>query len=86
MIDLEAIPDDKPRKGPARMSKSEKDETIRRHVWALRWRKRNQYRAPVRRSYISVRWAPPSFMIPPPSREWLPVTTECHSVNVPPTL
>ena len=58
MIDLDTIKDHRPRRGPGRLAKSEKDETTRRHVWALRWRKRNQYRAPVRRSYISVRWAP----------------------------
>ncbi len=58
MIDLDNIKDHKPHKGPARLAKSEKDETTRRYVWALRWQKRQQYRAPVRRSYISVRWAP----------------------------
>ena len=58
MIDLSTIKDHRPRRGPGRLAKSEKDEATRRHVWALRWRKRNQYRAPVRKSYISVRWAP----------------------------
>ena len=58
MIDLTTIKDHKPRKGPERLGKSEKDEATRRSVWALRWQKRNQYRVPVRRSYISVRWAP----------------------------
>lgn len=58
MIDLTTIKDHRPRKGPGRLAKSEKDETTRRYVWALRWRKRNQYRVPFRKSYISVRWAP----------------------------
>lgn len=57
MIDLDTIKDHRPRKGPGRLAKSEKDETTRRHVWALRWQKRQQYRAPVRKSYISVKWA-----------------------------
>ena len=57
MIDLTTIKDHKPRRGPARLAKSEKDEATRRYVWALRWQKRQQYRAPVRKSYISVKWA-----------------------------
>ncbi len=57
MIDLTTIKDHKPRKGPERLGKSEKDEATRRYVWALRWQKRQQYRAPVRKSYISVKWA-----------------------------
>lgn len=57
MIDLTTIKDHRPRKGPARLAKSEKDEATRRYVWALRWQKRQQYRAPVRKSYISVKWA-----------------------------
>jgi hypothetical protein len=57
VIDLTTIKDHRPHKGPGRLAKSEKDEATRRHVWALRWQKRQQYRAPVRKSYISVKWA-----------------------------
>ena len=57
MIDLSTIKDHRPHKGPARLAKSEKDEATRHYVWGLRWQKRQQYRAPVRKSYISVKWA-----------------------------
>ena len=57
MIDLDTIKDHKPRRGPGRLAKSEKDEATRRYVWALRWQARNQYRVPVRKSYISVKWS-----------------------------
>ena len=59
MIDLDAIkaiPDDKPRKGPARMSKSEKTLYPRRWVWRIRHTIREQNREPLRKSFVSVRW------------------------------
>ena len=57
MIDLSTIKDHRPHKGPEKLGKSEKDEATRHYVWGLRWQKRQQYRAPVRKSYISVKWA-----------------------------
>jgi len=43
MINLDTIPDEKPRKGPHRMDKSEKCEARRRYKVGLRNRRRSEH-------------------------------------------